>query len=100
MSDSRRNNHSHVAFAGMIIAIYIEAHRSSGQTFSHIPEQHFDTSLDKKHDVPLLIGITSQAVVSRLVNKQSPMPICRRCFGGNTRGMNVKTLCALSEHSG
>src|SRR5207237_845042 len=54
MRHAGRNDNAHVACAAMIIAIDKKAHDSREQTSAHIPQDHLQAALQKKHYVPLL----------------------------------------------
>ena len=57
------------------------------------------TALHEKHHVPLLLCVTAQRIILRLLDKQPLKPFVRRGSFRNARRMNVKTFRGLREHA-
>src|SRR5207248_11081700 len=53
MRDAGRNDDGHVAGTVMIIAVDKKTHDPREQTSAHIPQDHLQATLQKKHYVPL-----------------------------------------------
>src|SRR5207249_6738014 len=99
VGDTGWNNDADVIAAAMIIAIDKETHDAPRKTGADIAQDHLSASLQKKHYVPLLLIISAQRIVIRLIDEQAAQPIgCYRAFG-NTGRMHVKTFCGLRKHA-
>src|SRR5437773_2024527 len=99
VGDTGWNNDADVIAAAMIIAIDKETHDAPRKTGADIAQDHLSASLQKEHHVPLLLIISAQRIVIRLIDEQAAQPIgCCRAFG-NTGRMHVKTFCGLRKHA-
>src|SRR5512132_2019938 len=97
--DAGWNDHSHIVAAAMIIAIDEETHDALGKASTHIAQNHLDTSLEKKHDVPLLVIVTTQRIILRRAYEQTPQPFLGGRIGRNAWWMHMKSLRALCKHA-
>src|SRR5712672_3439280 len=86
------NDHSHIVAAAMIIAIDEETHDALGKASTHIAQNHLHDPLEKKHDVPLLVIVTTQRIIVRRAYEQTPQPFLRGRIGRNARWMHMKSL--------
>src|SRR2546428_11462863 len=92
MRDPGWNDHSHIVAAAVIIAFDEETHDAPGKTSAHIAQNHLHGSLEKKHDVPLLVIITTQRIIFRRAYEQTSQPFLGGCIGRNAWWMHMKSL--------
>src|SRR5206468_12530378 len=69
--DAGRNDHSHIVAALVIVAINKETHDALGKTSTHIAQNHLHASLEKKHDVPLFVIVTTQRIILWRAHEQA-----------------------------
>src|SRR5206468_977418 len=70
MCNARRNYHSDVVIAAVIVTIDKKTHYASSKTGTNVTQNHFRAALNEEHHVPLLIVVPAQLVVLRLIDKQ------------------------------
>src|SRR5437773_2232718 len=97
--DSGWNDHSRIVATLMIVAIDEETHNALGKTSTHIAQNHLYPSLEKKHDVPLFVIITTQRIILWPVHEQASQPFLGGRVGRNTRWMHMKSFGAGSKHA-
>src|SRR4029077_9471137 len=97
--DAGWNDHSHIVAAAMIVAIDEETHDALGKTSTHIAQNHLHGSLEKKHDVPLLVIVTTQRIILERAHEHTSEPFLGRRIGWNARRMYMKSLRALCKHA-
>src|SRR5437660_11448901 len=90
--DTGGNDHSHIVAAAMIVTIDEETHSALGKTSTHIAQNHLYASLDKKHDIPLFVIVTTQRIILRSAHEQTSQPFLGGRIGRNTRWMQMKSL--------
>ena len=83
----------------MIVAIDEETHDALGKTSTHIAQNHLHGSLEKKHDVPLLVIVTTQRIILGRAYEQTSQPFLGGRIGRNARWMHMKSLRALCKHA-
>src|SRR5947207_15929218 len=96
---SGRNYHADIVAPAKIISIDRKTHDASGEPGADIAQDHFDSSLQKKHHIPLLAIVRSQRIILRIGHEQPALPFLGSRIGRNARWMNVKSLCAVREHA-
>src|SRR5207302_7007453 len=97
--DAGWNNHSHIVAAAMIIAIDEETHDALGKASTHIAQNHLHDPLEKKHDVPLFVIVTTQRIILWPAHEQAAQPFLGGRIGRNARWMHMKPLRALCKHA-
>src|SRR6266478_6827906 len=97
--DSGWNDHSRIVAALMIVAIDEETHSTLGKTSTHIAQNHLHPSLEKKHDVPLFVIVTTQRIILWAAHEQTSQPFLGGRVGRNTWWMDMKSLCAVCKHA-
>src|SRR6266404_7566562 len=96
--DAGWNDHSRIVAAAMIVAIDEETHDALGKTGAHIAQNHLHGSLEKKHDVPLFVIVTTQRIILGPAHEQTAQPFLSGRIGRNTRWMDMKSLRAGRKH--
>src|SRR4029077_1794240 len=97
--DAGWNDHSHIVAAAMIIAFDEETHDAPGKTSAHIAQNHLHASLEKKHDVPLFVIVTTQRIILRPPHEQTAQPFLGGRIGRNARWVHMKSFGARRKHA-
>src|SRR6266487_3376897 len=95
---ARWNYDPDVVVATMIIAINKETHHAPGKTRSDVAQNYLNATLQKEHHIPLLVIVTAERIILRLVHEQAAQPI--RCISifWNAGRMHVETFCRVCKH--
>src|SRR6266481_7073841 len=97
--DAGGNDNSRIVTALMIVAIDEETHNALGKSSPHIAQNHLHPSLEKKHDVPLFVIVTTQRIILRYAHEQTSQPFLGGRIERNTRWMDMKSFCAECKHA-
>src|SRR5947199_5181416 len=95
----RRNDNASVVVTAMIVTVNKEAHYAPRQACPDVAQNHLNPALQKEHDIPLLIIVTTPRIFFRFIDEQAAQPI--RCGGPswNAGRMHVETFCRVPKHS-
>ena len=83
----------------MIVAIDEETHNALGKTSTQVAQNHLHPSLEKKHDVPLFVIITTPRIILWPVHEQTSQPFFGGRVGRNIWWMHMKSLGAGCKHA-
>src|ERR1051326_4532151 len=65
-----RDYNARVVVTAMIVTVDKEAHHTPRQACPDVAQNYFNTTLQEKHHVPLLVIVPAQGILFRLPNEQ------------------------------
>src|ERR1700677_3097412 len=99
VGDARRDHHRRVVRPAKVVSLDDDTHRAPLHPGAFIDKDYFHIPLDEKHDVPLLLVVGAQRIISRLVDEKALEPRLRLRPLRNERRMDVKALRGIGKHA-